>query len=240
MIITVLKQIKNVWRYIDNGIRINRLKMRGAEIGYNVVISKGAKIDNPKHLKIGDNVYIGTDFYANCLGGLTISNGTIISNHCTIMTWNHNYKDNIIRPYGLEYILKPVIINEQVWIGINVSICPGVSIGKQSIIGMGTTVSKNVDSGKIYAGNKVISDREIISDFPIELLELRTTFNPINYILFTVRIKKVGKKKEIPISEIKKFYDKPDTLCMMYRYSVEHNYDIDFQSRSLIRKEKNK
>ncbi len=105
---------------------------------------------------------------------------------------------------------------------------------------MGTTVSKNVDSGKIYAGNKVISDREIISDFPIELLELRTTFNPINYILFTVRIKKIGKKKEIPISEIKKFYDKPDTLCMMYRYSVEHNYDIDFQSRSLIRKEKNK
>lgn len=238
MIISILRQIKNAWKYVLNSFRIKSFKLRGAKIGNNVFISKGAKIDNPQFLNIGDNVYIGTDFYANCLGGLTISHGTIISNHCTIMTWNHDYKDNNVRPYGLEDVLKPVKICEQVWIGINVNICPGVTIEQQAIIGMGTTVSKNVYAGEIYAGNRVISNREILTNDMFELLAMRTVFNPLHYLVFSLKMRKLRRLNRISFQKIYDLYSKHDVLCMMYRYSTDHGYDFNIPLRCLTRKEK--
>lgn len=237
MIITILKHVNNAWKFLENSFRIKRLKNRGAKIGNNVIISRGVRIDNPQFLKIGDNVYIGTNFYANCLGGLTICHGTIISNNCTIMTWNHDYKNNYIRPYGLDDLLKPVKIYEQAWIGINVSICPGVKIGKQAIIGMGTTVSKNVNEGEIYAGYRVVSTREVTDD-AMELLVLRTVFSPLNYLIFCIKLKKLKKRESFSFSDARTLYSKPDLLCLLYRYSIDHGYNFDLASNCLTRKEK--
>ena len=48
---------------------------------------------------------------------------------------------------------KPVIIKENVWIGDSAIICKGVTIGKNSIIGAGSVVTKDVDDNCVYAGN---------------------------------------------------------------------------------------
>lgn len=189
-------------------------------------------------MTIGDNVYIGDNFYCSCIGNLTIKSGTIISNNCTIITYNHNYKDDIFSPYGLEDIYKDVIIEENVWIGINVNIAPGVVIEKESIIGMGTTVAKKVPKGVIYGGGKILSERKQ-SNKKYDLLSVRTIYNPINYIrfqyIFSHIVRKLKRKKGelnniIEFDKIKLKYKKNDFLSMVYILCINRNYEVDWNN----------
>ena len=48
---------------------------------------------------------------------------------------------------------KPIIIEDNVWLGINSSVLKGVTIGKNSVIGAGSVVTKNIPANVIAAGN---------------------------------------------------------------------------------------
>ncbi|MAV61039.1 MAG: hypothetical protein CMQ83_01595 [Gammaproteobacteria bacterium] len=50
-------------------------------------------------------------------------------------------------------ITKPIHIKDNVWIGDSAIICKGVTIGKNSIIGAGSVVTKDIPENSIYAGN---------------------------------------------------------------------------------------
>ena len=52
---------------------------------------------------------------------------------------------------GLEIAL-PITVGDNVWIGANVSVLPGVSIGSDTIIGAGSVVNKDIPDGVIAAG----------------------------------------------------------------------------------------
>ena len=226
------KFLNNAIKYYKNYKRVSKLRKRGAKIGNNVVISKACKFDNPNKLVIGDNVYIGNNFYSNCEGGLIIGSGTIISYNCTIMTYNHDYKEDLFMPYGLSNIHKEVVIKERVWIGINVSITGGVTIGENAIIGMGTTVAKEIPSGSIFAGGRFISEREE-KNYKYDLLSVRTVYNPVHLFKFNRimnKIKKSNKSSDITFDIIKKYYNDYDHLSMIYRWCEEKNIEIDWHN----------
>jgi len=63
-----------------------------------------------------------------------------------ILTWNHKFDrtDIPMRLHG-SGACKPVIIEDDVWIGQRVIIMPGVTLGKGSMIGPGSVVTKSVD-----------------------------------------------------------------------------------------------
>ena len=56
------------------------------------------------------------------------------------------------RNKGLEIAL-PITIGNNVWIGANVSILPGVTIGDDTVIGAGSVVNRDIASGVVAAGN---------------------------------------------------------------------------------------
>ena len=221
--------ISNAIKYYINHRRIAKLRKKGAQIGKNVVICKKCKFDNPQKLVIGDNVYIGNNFYSNCIGGLTIGSGTIISYNCTIMTYNHDYKEDLFMPYGLSNIYKEVIIKEHVWIGINVNIAGGVVIEENSVIGMGTTVAKTISAGSIYAGGRILSKREE-KIYKYDLLQIRVMYNPLHYIKFNKKIKKLKNKDSIKFDEIYKIYNNYDYLSLIYRWCENNNYKVDWEN----------
>ena len=97
---------------------------------------------HPRNVVLGSNVHIGTNAWFYSLGGLIIGDNVHISRNVTIYTANHNYAGAI--PYDDTYELKPVIIKKNTWIGMNVSIVPGVTIGEGAIIGLGAVISKDV------------------------------------------------------------------------------------------------
>ena len=221
--------MSNAIKYYINYRRIKKLRKKGAQIGKNVVICKNCKFDNPQKLVIGDNVYIGNNFYSNCIGGLTISSGTIISYNCTIMTYNHDYKEELFMPYGLSNIYKEVIIKERVWIGINVNIAGGVVIEENSVIGMGTTVAKRITAGSIFAGGRILAEREE-KIYKYDLLQIRVMYNPVHYIKFNRKIRKLKKQDIINFYEIHEIYGNYDYLSLIYRWCENNNYEVDWKN----------
>jgi maltose O-acetyltransferase len=101
------------------------------------------QVSSPKNLHLGDNVHINSNAFIRAEGGLTIGDNSHISRNVVIYTMNHNYEGTKL-PYDEGKVIKPVEISRNVWIGMNVSIVPGVKIGEGAIIGMGTTVSKDI------------------------------------------------------------------------------------------------
>lgn len=121
----------------------------------------GTLYGNLKLLHIGNNVNFNPN--ATFLGKAPIYIGDYF--HCgmnmTLITSNHNYQGTEI-PYDSTHIAKAIVIKDFVWIGHQVIVLPGVTIGEGAIIGAGSVVSKDIPPLAIAAGNpiKIIKYRD--------------------------------------------------------------------------------
>ncbi|WP_273338574.1 acyltransferase [Eubacterium coprostanoligenes] len=133
--------------------------------GRNVEIGISCHISNKKNFELGDNCWIGNNFFAKSEGGISVGSGTIISRFCEIWTSNHNYDSEDLQciPYDKRMITKPVIIGENCWIGSRVTIIPGVTIGEGVVVGAGSVVTKDIPDYAVVGGNpaKIIKYRNI-------------------------------------------------------------------------------
>ena len=130
----------------------------------NVIISRNFKITNFANLILQEDIYIGENAVINSYGKVFINNGVIIGPNITIYTANHNFKEDLQSiPYDSKLDVRNVTIEENVWIGGNVIIIPGVPIGEGSIVGAGSVVVKNIEPFSIVGGNpaKKIGERDI-------------------------------------------------------------------------------
>lgn len=128
-------------------------------------IGKGCHIEPPFRCEYGKNIYIGNNFYANfeCLfldvNKIEIGSNVLLGPRVSIYTAGHPI-DVDVRNELLEYG-KPVKIEDNVWIGGSTVINPGVTIGRNSVIGSGSVVTKNVPPNTVAAGNPCRVIREI-------------------------------------------------------------------------------
>ena len=116
---------------------------------------------NSEFIEMGDNVGFNYGCYVNGFGGLKIGNRSLIGPYSMIHTANHETDVNkTIQEQG--WIKEPVTIGEDCWIGMGVSILPGVTIGDKVIVGAGSVVPKDLPSYSIAVGNpcKVIKYRK--------------------------------------------------------------------------------
>ena len=123
------------------------------EIGEDCIIHPICSISHKEKLIIKNNVQIHGNTFLHCQGGLHIGNNVGIGIGCIIVTADHIFKDSIAVPYGPSMLVKPVYINDNVWIGANVCILPGVEIGEGAIVGMGSVVTNDVRPCTIVMGN---------------------------------------------------------------------------------------
>lgn len=105
------------------------------------------QIDFPKQMHFGEHVFLNHSFTAMSVGGIYLGDRVQIGPHVTIVTDNHDLNDrSVLR-------CKPVRIEDGVWIGANVTICPGVTVGKSAVVAAGAVVTKDVPAGSIVGGN---------------------------------------------------------------------------------------
>lgn len=132
-------------------IRYLLLKKLFKKCGKNVNIENNAYIGDPKDISIGDNSGIGS--YCQLYGAITIGKDVMIAPEVIMLTRNHKFsrKDIPMRLQGMEKE-KPIIIEDDVWIGTRVIIMPGVKIKKGSIIAAGSVVTKDVEPYSIVGG----------------------------------------------------------------------------------------
>jgi maltose O-acetyltransferase len=116
-----------------------------------------AYIEQPFFCAYGYNITVGKNFFANhnCIfldaNRITIGDHVMIGPSVQIAAACHPLEADK-RRQGNEFS-KPVIIEDDVWIGAAAIILPGVTIGKGSVIGAGSVVTKDVPSGVVVAGN---------------------------------------------------------------------------------------
>lgn len=114
-------------------------------------------ITAPFYCDYGSNISIGDNFYTNhnctILDGAKVTFGdyVFIAPNCVFSTAGHAI-DAQMRADGLEIAL-PITVGNRVWIGANVSVLPGVTIGDDTVIGAGSVVNKDIPGGVVAAGN---------------------------------------------------------------------------------------
>ncbi len=146
-----------------------------SKLGKNVIFEDGVKVFSPETIEIGDNVYFGhhTQIKGHPAGKMKIGNNCWIGPNCFIqspgtikigdnvgmganvivITSQHDLSspEEIIINKPLQF--KKVIIEDNVDIGAGAVILPGVSIGKGSMIGAGSVVTRDVPPKTVVAGN---------------------------------------------------------------------------------------
>ena len=134
--------------------------------GENCIVADGAAVQG--NVRFGANCsvqpYTIITGYGNAddpSGRITIGDGVRIASHGMIIAANHNFSDpeKPIHTQGLTF--APITIEDDVWIGGRVSIMAGVRIGKGSVIGGGSVVTRDIPPLSIAIGSpaKVIKTR---------------------------------------------------------------------------------
>ena len=120
-------------------------------------IPSDSKIVPPFQCDHGNGIIIGKNVFLNynCVildgGYVTLGDNVKIGPACQIYTPTHPF-DHVLRRETKETAL-PVTIGEDTWLGGNVTVCPGVNIGKRCIIGAGSVVTKDIPDDSLAVGN---------------------------------------------------------------------------------------
>ena len=137
------------------------LRLFGAKLASSVRIYPTTSIVFPWNFEAGDFATVAPDVTLYCLGRISLGNNVIISQGAHLCAGTHDYKQS-----NLPLECPPVTIGDSVWICAEVFVGPGVTVGKNSIIGARSVVVKDVPETSIAVGNpaRVLCDRPKPSD----------------------------------------------------------------------------
>ena len=141
-----------------NSIRVFVLRLFGAKIGKGVIIKHRVNVKFPWNLEIGDHCWIGEAVWIENQGKVKIGKSCCLSQGTVLMTGNHNYKK-----VTFDLIVKPITLEDGVWLGASSMITQGVTCHSHSVLGVASVASFDLESYTIYAGNpcKEIRKREM-------------------------------------------------------------------------------
>jgi acetyltransferase-like isoleucine patch superfamily enzyme len=115
-----------------------------------VILCSGETLPHPK-IHIGAHTYINRNTFLDAVESLTIGSDCGIGPGCYITDHDHG-SDPTLPPLGQPMIAKPTQIGERVWIGANVTILKGVTIGDRAIVGAGSVVTRDLPPDAIAVG----------------------------------------------------------------------------------------
>ncbi|MDO4477618.1 MAG: sugar O-acetyltransferase [Lachnospiraceae bacterium] len=130
--------------------------------------SEGAIINPPffcdygSHIEAGKNLFVNYNCTIIDVAKVTIGDNCLLAPNVAIYTAGHPIFPDT-RNTGLEYG-KEVTIGDNVWLGGNVVVCPGVHIGSNVVIGAGSVVTKDIPDWSLAAGNPCRVIRPITED----------------------------------------------------------------------------
>jgi acetyltransferase-like isoleucine patch superfamily enzyme len=122
-------------------------------------IGSDVRIFDTENLVIGRNVSLHCWSFISAQGGLTIGDDVAIGHGCSILTTEHGFDDPAVAIKWQPITRHPVTIGDDVWIGANVTILAGVTIGPRSIIAAGAVVTRSFPEGHVIIGG--VPAREI-------------------------------------------------------------------------------
>ena len=120
----------------------------------------------PFNINYGRSTRFGRDCFVNfgctflAIGGITVEDGAFIGPHCVLATEYH--PEDPARRHSL--LTRPIVIGRNVWLGADVKVLAGVTIGENAIVAAGSVVTRDVPAGMVVAGSPARVIRPIKTD----------------------------------------------------------------------------
>ena len=126
------------------------------EVGKNCISDLSTTLKNPKNISIGNNVVLGSNVVLGAHNKIILKDNVRLSYNVTLETGTLDIKNEKI---PTTHLSKSITLNEGVWIGCGSTVLGGVNIGKNTIVGAGSIVTKDFPENLVIAGNpaKVIN-----------------------------------------------------------------------------------
>jgi acetyltransferase-like isoleucine patch superfamily enzyme len=144
-----LTSLLNALEVEDNG-QVNRLF---SELT-NRPVDESCLLITPFYTDFGHNIRIGRNVFVNhaCTfmdrGGITLEDNVLLGPKVNLITTNHLTEPGRRR----DTVSLPIVLKQGAWLGANVTVMPGVTIGENAIVGAGAVVTKDVVANAIVAG----------------------------------------------------------------------------------------
>lgn len=124
------------------------LRSFGARIGRGVVIKPRVNIHFPWKLEVGDFTWLGEEVFVLNLEPVSIGPHCCISQRAFLCTGNHDYREN-----RMPFRNQPITVEAGAWLGAQVFVGPGVTIGAEAVVTAGSVVTGSAPAGMICRGN---------------------------------------------------------------------------------------
>jgi len=131
-----------------NSWRLFVLRLFGAHIGNFVFVHQRARIAHPRNLFLHDHACLGDGANLYNLAPITICSGAVISQEAYLCTATHDFS----RP-AFPLCISPICIDIDAFIGARAFVLPGVTVGRASIVGACSVVTRSVAPHQTVAGN---------------------------------------------------------------------------------------
>ena len=136
---------------IYHSVRMDTPPYRKFSLGDYSVVESFSCINNAVgDVVIGDHTRVG--LHNTVIGPVTIGSHVNLAQGITITALNHNFGDKSQRIDDQGVSTDPVIVGDDIWIGANAVILPGVNIGHHSVVAAGAVVTKDVPPHSLVAG----------------------------------------------------------------------------------------
>ena len=136
---------------IYRSVRMDTPPYRKFSLGDYSVVESFSCINNAVgDVIIGDHTRIG--LHNTVIGPVTIGSHVNLAQSITITALNHNFEERNQRIDEQGVSTNPVVIGDDIWIGANAVVLPGVNIGNHSVVAAGAVVTKNVPPHSLVAG----------------------------------------------------------------------------------------
>ena len=146
-----LYQHRGRYAIIHHSVRMDTPPYRKFWLGDYSVVESFACINNAVgDVIIGDHTRIG--LHNTIIGPVTIGSHVNLAQGITITALNHNFDDSEKRIDQQGISTKEVVLEDDIWVGANAVILPGVTIGKHAVVAAGAIVTKDVPPHSLVAG----------------------------------------------------------------------------------------
>lgn len=123
-------------------------RLTGTDVHESVKVMSPFQADFGKNIHFGKRVYVNAGCKFQDHGGIRIDDDVLVGHNCVMATLNHDERPE----HRGNTIPAPIHICRNVWIGANVTILGGVTVGENAIVAAGAVVTKDVAHNTVVAG----------------------------------------------------------------------------------------
>jgi acetyltransferase-like isoleucine patch superfamily enzyme len=185
LLVRAIVHLSYRWNRLRNACRIGWLRCKGVRIGKGCYIGRGVEISlgegasltlgegvvlNDRvaffvgpgcSVEIGARTYVGRYCEVACNTHLRIGRDCAIAAFCTIIDTDHVFRDPLLPVNSQGLQISPVAVDDEVWIGYKATVLRGVELGRHSVVGANSVVTRSVAPFCVAAGSPAAVVKQI-------------------------------------------------------------------------------